>query len=65
MKPPRYAFTVPASPIGSHAGTCSAAYNRGGYKADALRQYNSARAHDNLPPVRRMPRGTIYARIAP
>jgi hypothetical protein len=30
--------------------------------ADALSEYNSARAHDGLPPIKRMPSGTTYAR---
>jgi len=29
-------------------------------RADALWSYNSARAHDGLPPVSRMPAGTVY-----
>jgi len=28
--------------------------------ACALWHYNSARAHDGLPPLRRMPKGTVY-----
>jgi len=28
--------------------------------SDALEQYNSARAHDGLGPVKRMPKGTEY-----
>ncbi len=34
-----------------------------GSKADALWEYNSMRAHDGLPPLRRMPRGTKYTRV--
>jgi hypothetical protein len=30
---------------------------------EALSDYNSARVHDGLPPLRRMPRGTEYHRI--
>lgn len=29
----------------------------------ALWHYNSARAHDGLPPIRRMPAGTTYTRL--
>ncbi len=29
-------------------------------RQDALWQYNSARDHDGLPPVKRMPKGTTY-----
>ena len=28
--------------------------------ADALQDYNSARDHDGLPPIKRMPKGTTY-----
>jgi len=31
--------------------------------AEALWDYNSARAHDGLPPLKRMPRGTTYTAI--
>ena len=30
---------------------------------DALQDYNSCRAHDGLPPIRRMPAGTRYKSI--
>lgn len=30
------------------------------YRQAALSDYNSARAHDGLPPLKRMPRGTTY-----
>ena len=33
------------------------------YKADALWDYNSAREHDGLPPVSRMPKGTRYIKL--
>ena len=29
-------------------------------RQDALQQYNSARDHDGLPPIKRMPKGTTY-----
>jgi len=53
-------FTVPpASGFAGFDGTCSACYNQS-YQQGALADYNRARAHDGLPPLRRMPRGTIY-----
>jgi hypothetical protein len=59
----RYRFTVPpTAEQGSHAGTCSSS-SRETYRANALWDYNSARAHDGLPPVKRMPKGTKYTRI--
>lgn len=30
---------------------------------DALQAYNSARAHDGQPPLKRMPNGTTYTRL--
>lgn len=33
------------------------------YRSEALQDYNSARAHDGLPPVKRMPAGTTYVPI--
>ena len=33
------------------------------YRAEALQDYNSARAHDGLPPVSRMPAGTVYTTL--
>lgn len=33
------------------------------YRAEALQDYNSARAHDGLPPVARMPAGTTYTPV--
>ncbi len=33
------------------------------YRAEALQDYNSCRAHDGLPPVSRMPAGTTYTAI--
>lgn len=63
MNTTRYRFTVPpTAEQGSHAGTCSASA-RETYRQNALADYNSARAHDGLPPLSRMPRGTRYARI--
>lgn len=59
----RYRFTVPpTAKQGSHSGTC-AANGSETYRANALWDYNSARAHDGLPPLARMPRGTRYERI--
>lgn len=33
-------------------------------RADALWSYNSAREHDGLPPIKRMPKGTTYEKIS-
>lgn len=30
---------------------------------NALWDYNNARAHDGLPPLRRMPKGTVYTKV--
>lgn len=47
-------FTVPPTKdVGSYAGTCTS-------RSDALLDYNSCRAHDGMPPVYRMPAGTVY-----
>jgi len=53
-------FTVPPTgEVGSYSGTACA--NRGETLAvNALRDYNSCRAHDGLPPLKRMPAGTVY-----
>lgn len=58
-----YKFTVPPTmEQGSYRGICS---NSGSetYRKNALWDYNSARAHDGLPPIERMPAGTTYAPI--
>lgn len=55
-----YAFCVPATmEMGTYANTCSTV-GQATYKQDALNDYNSARAHDNLQPLSRMPKGTTY-----
>jgi hypothetical protein len=33
------------------------------YRKNALWSYNSAREHDGLPPIKRMPKGTTYEKI--
>jgi len=38
-------------------------YTHASDRADALSQYNSARAHDGLPPIKRMPNGTKYTSV--
>ena len=60
----KFEFTVPPTKDqGSHFGSCRD--DRGMTKAaDALSDYNSARAHDGFPPLKRMPAGTRYIRIA-
>lgn len=63
MSKTRYQFTVPPTmEQGSHKGNCAPGYFTS-YRADALQEYNSARAHDGLPPLKRMPRGTKYSRL--
>lgn len=61
--PAKYSFTVPPTwEQGSYRGTCSASYLES-YRRNALADYNSARAHDGLPPISRMPAGTRYVRL--
>jgi hypothetical protein len=53
-------YTVPpTSEMGSHQGTASASWSET-VAQSALWDYNNARAHDGLPPLRRMPAGTVY-----
>lgn len=56
----RYTVTVPPTrEQGSYK--CSVSDSRGETRAQAaLSDYNSARAHDGLPPLTRMPAGTRY-----
>ena len=55
-------FTVPPTRnVGSYTGHASAS-NGETLAASALWDYNSARAHDGLAPLRRMPAGTRYLR---
>lgn len=57
-------YTVPPTrDQGSHEGTCSANMSET-LAQSALWDYNSARAHDGLPPLSRMPAGTIYHKPA-
>jgi hypothetical protein len=59
----RYKVTVPPTmEQGSYTTTVT---TRGGWFSEsiakqALWDYNSARAHDGLPPLSRMPKGTRY-----
>lgn len=58
----KYTFTVPPTlEQGSYKGTCSSSA-RETHRQNALSDYNSARAHDGLPPLSRMPIGTTYHR---
>lgn len=52
----------PTAEQGSYRTTVSGSYGQT-YRAEALQDYNSARAHDGLDPVSRMPAGTSYAPI--
>jgi hypothetical protein len=57
-------FTVPPTRnVGSYSGTCSASYGET-LAQSALWDYNSARAHDGLAPLSRMPAGTVYHKPA-
>lgn len=59
----KYKVTVPpTTQMGSF--TCIATPSRTEtLAANALWSYNSARAHDGLPPLSRMPSGTFYAPV--
>lgn len=49
----------PTAEVGSYTTTTSTG-GRESYRAKALWDYNSCRAHDGLAPVKRMPAGTAY-----
>jgi hypothetical protein len=56
----RYNVTVPATDEqGSYTTVAADSYGQT-FRACALQDYNSCRAHDGLPPVSRMPSGTKY-----
>lgn len=62
----KYTVKVPPTrEMGSYKTTAtnSGKWGAMNYRQDALQDYNSARAHDGLPPVKRMPAGTIYAKF--
>ena len=50
----------PTKEQGSYKTTVKGSYGQT-YRTEALQDYNSARAHDGLPPINRMPKGTEYA----
>ena len=52
----------PTAEQGSYKTTVTGSL-RQSYAAEALQDYNSARAHDGLPPVERMPAGTTYTPV--
>ena len=57
-----YTLIVPPTrEQGSYTGRVNDCYTS--KSVVALQQYNSARAHDGLPPVKRMPKGTEYRPI--
>ncbi len=60
-----FKITVPpTTEQGSYSTIVSAAGKFGMTAAqEALWDYNSARAHDGLPPLKRMPKGTKYQSI--
>jgi hypothetical protein len=56
----KYSVDVPATrEQGTFVTVCEGGYFET-YRQNALSDYNSARAHDGLPPVKRMPKGTTY-----
>ena len=60
----KYTVTVPpTAEQGSYKTTVTGSGKWGAqtYRAEALQDYNSCRAHDGLPPLNRMPAGTYYA----
>lgn len=60
----RYTVKVPPTrEQGSYRTTCSSESHYQSYRAEALQDYNSAREHDGLPPISRMPAGTSYTPI--
>lgn len=65
MNSTTYRFTVPPTmEQGGYVGTCRSGYGET-YRQHALWDYNSARAHDGLPPLSRMPKGTKYMKLRP
>ena len=55
-----YKFTVPPTrEVGSYSGTCSPSIGET-YRQNALWDYNTVRARDGHPPLKRMPAGTNY-----
>lgn len=57
----KYTVTVPpTAQMGSFKTVARSSRNESAAK-NALWDYNSARAHDGLPPLSRMPSGTFYA----
>ena len=59
----KYTVTVPpTAEQGSYKTTVTGSHGQT-YRAEALQDYNSCRAHDGLPPVSRMPAGTTYAPV--
>lgn len=60
----RFKVTVPPTmEQGSYVTVVSDGFRQTAAQA-ALQDYNSARAHDGLPPIRRMPAGTKYVRLS-
>ena len=59
----RYKVTVPPTwEQGSYTTAVTGSYGQT-YRQEALQDYNSCRAHDGLPPIKRMPKGTTYKPI--
>lgn len=53
----KYQVIVPPT---KEVGSYSCVVSGSNYREDALWDYNSARAHDGLEPINRMPKGTQY-----
>ena len=59
----KYIVNVPPTwEQGSYVTIVSTEWDRR-YRQLALEDYNSARQHDGLPPIQRMPKGTKYTKI--
>lgn len=59
----RYKVMVPPTmEVGSYSTIVNDKFDQT-KEQGALQDYNSAREHDGLPPIRRMPRGTKYIKI--
>lgn len=59
----RYNVTVPPTAEQGSYSTIASDNHGQTFRACALQDYNSCRAHDGLPPLLRMPAGTVYSLI--
>jgi len=59
----KYRVTVPPThDMGSYSAVCRDIKHHT-YQEDALIDYNISRQHDDLPPLKRMPCGTVYTPV--